>query len=569
MINLRRCRDYLGLLSIRTKDGKVTPLRLNEPQKRFYDAVAAQWREKRPVRVIVLKARQEGFSTLTEGILFWACATQENTDALVIAHKEDATANLFRMTRLYYDTLPEAIKPMRAASNAQEIVFDRPAGAAPEVGAGLRSRIRCATAGGQGVGRSDTLRAVHMSEFAFWPGDKLATYTGIMQAVPDLPGTIVIIESTANGYDAFKDLWDAAVQAWESGERDGFMPLFFPWYEMESYRRPVPENFQRTPEEEKLARTYGLDDAQLSWRRWCIKTNCGGDAQIFRQEYPATPDEAFLATGTCVFDKQALALRRAQVKDVRPERGRFAYDYDDTRPRGQKLRDIRWEPDAAGEIRIYAQPEAGVPYVLGGDTAGDGSDAFTGQVLDNRTGAQAAVLQQQLDETEYTRQMYCLGTWYNTALMGIEINYSTYPQKELERLGYKRFYVRERVDTYTGAVMQAYGWETTSRTRPLMIDNLKAVARENLELIGDWGTLGEMLTFVYDERRRPAAELGKHDDLVMALAIAHQIRPQQRYTRAPKPGGKTAWTKTMWEDYWAADAAQRAYLRKRWGEPEE
>ena len=165
--------------------------------------------------------------------------------------------------------------------------------------------------------------------------------------------------------------------------------------------------------------------------------------------------------------------------------------------------------------------------------------------------------------------MYCLGTWYNTALMGIEINYSTYPQKELERLGYTKFYVRERVDTYTGAVMQAYGWETTSRTRPLMIDNLKAVARENLELIGDRETLGEMLTFVYDERRRPAAELGKHDDLVMALAIAHHIRPQQRYSRTHPPGEKTTWTKTMWEDYWAADADQRAYLRKRWGEPEE
>ncbi len=568
-MNLRRCRDYLGLLSIRTKDGKVMPFRLNEPQRRFYNAIAERFRAGKPVRAIVLKARQEGFSTLTEGILFWACATQENTDALVIAHKEDATANLFRMTKLYYDTLPAAIKPMRAASNAQELVFDRPSGASAEVGKGLRSRIRCATAGGQGVGRSDTLRAVHMSEFAFWPGDKLGTYAGIMQAVPDLPGTIVIIESTANGYDAFKDLWDAAVKAWESGDEDGFMPLFFPWYEMASYRRDVPADFKRTAEEEKIADAYGLDDAQLCWRRWCIKTNCGGDALIFQQEYPATADEAFLATGTCVFDKQALALRRAQVKDVQPERGRFAYDYDDKRPRGQKIKDIRWEPDTAGEIRIFTKPEDGAPYVIGGDTAGDGSDAFVGQVLDNRTGAQAAVLQQQLDETEYTRQMYCLGVYYNDALLGIEINYSTYPQKELERLGYKRFYVRERVDTYTGAVMQTYGWETTSRTRPLMIDNLKAVAREEPELIGDYGTLGEMLTFVYDERRRPAAEYGKHDDLVMALAIAHEIRPQQRYTRAPDPGRKTVWTKTMWEDYWAADAEQRVYLRGKWGDPEE
>ena len=569
MINLRCCRDYLSLLSIRTKDGKVIPFVLNEPQRRFYEAVAARFRAGKPVRVIVLKARQEGFSTLTEAILFWMTATAENTDAMVIAHKEDATANLFRMTRLYYDTLPEQIRPMRAASNAQELVFDRPANAPKELGQGLRSRIRCATAGGQGVGRSDTLRAVHMSEFAFWPGDKMATYTGIMQAVPDLPGTMVVIESTANGYDAFKDLWDAAVESWERGDDDGFMPLFFPWYEMAAYRRTPPPDFVRTPEEDKLAEVYGLDDGQLCWRRWCIKTNCGGDAQIFRQEYPATPDEAFIATGRCVFDKDALTLRREQVRKLRPERGRFAYTYDDRRPQGEKITDIRWEPDDRGEIRILHRPEAGVPYVLGGDTAGDGSDCFAGQVLDNRTGAQAAVLQQQLDETEYTRQMYCLGMYYNTALMGIEINYSTYPQKELQRLGYPKFYVRERVDTYTGAVMQTYGFETNSRTRPLMIDGLKAVAREAPEMIGDYETLGEMLTFVYDERRRPQAEVGKHDDLVMALAIAHCIRPQQRYTAKLPAGKRVQWTRTMWEDYDNATAEQKIYLRRKWGEPEE
>ena len=164
--------------------------------------------------------------------------------------------------------------------------------------------------------------------------------------------------------------------------------------------------------------------------------------------------------------------------------------------------------------------------------------------------------------------MYCLGMYYNTALIGVEINYSTYPEKELERLGYPRLYVRERVDTYTGATMQTFGFETTTATRPLIIDNLRSVVRENIELVGDYETLGEMLTFVYDENYKPQAQAGEHDDLVMALAIAHQIRGQQSYTVAAAEDEASAeWTDSMWEDWRNADMAGREYLEKLWGNP--
>ena len=261
-----------------------------------------------------------------------------------------------------------------------------------------------------------------------------------------------------------------------------------------------------------------------------------------------------------------LALRRSQAEALEVKRGCFRFTYDDTAKKGQKIRDIRFVEGGEVIVRILTPPEPGVPYVLGGDTAGTGSDRFTGQVLDNRTGKQAAVLQHEQDETLYTRQMYCLGMYYNQALIGVETNYSTYPQKELERLGYPRFYVRERVDTYTGKTAQAYGFETTARTRPLILDNLKAVAAQELSLIGDYETLGEMLSFVYGPDFKPQALAGKHDDLVMALAIAHFIRRQQRY-RKDDPDSTRPWTQDMWDDYRAADRRTKAHLLEKWGKP--
>lgn len=555
-------------LKIRTKDKKIVPLVLNQPQEMLYDAVKDQYRRRVPIRIIVLKARQEGMSTMTEALIFHRSATASNVSSMIVAHKEDSTANLFRMSKLFYDYLPGPVRPMLKNSNAQELNFENPT-ADPEEkkkNPGLRSRIRCATAGGGGVGRSDTLQNVHASEFAFWPGDKLETLIGLLQAVPDDPETLVVIESTANGFDQFKDLWDRAVEAWDRGEKDGWVPLFVPWWKMGEYRRRY-DGFSLTEEENRLVAAYGLDTEQLSWRRWCIKTNCGGELDRFRQEYPASPDEAFLASGRCVFDQERLVLRRAEVKEAPWEYGSFVYDYNDARPPREKLQNIRWVADPKGLIRVHRQPEEGRPYVIGGDTAGTGSDKFTGQVLDNVTGEQVAVLQHQFDETMYARQMYCLGWFYGWALIGVETNYSTYPEKELERLGYPNLFVRRREDTFTGKSVAAFGFETTSTTRPLIIDGLKEVARAHLETIGDFETLGEMLSFVYNEDYRPEAEGGKHDDLVMALAIAHYIRPSQRREVKTHRGERARWTEDQWEDYRNATAEGKAYLLGTWGNP--
>ena len=550
-------------LKIRTKEGLITRLILNPPQLRLYEAIKKQWEAGKPVRIIILKARQMGFSTLTEAILFWLTITAKNVETMIVAHVEEATSNLFRMSQLFYNLLPDRLKPMQKASNAQELVFDRPAKYKGKR-EGLNSRIRCATAGGHGVGRSATIRNLHLSEFAFWPGNKRVTLAGLMQAVPDKPGTVVIIESTANGFDEFKQLWDEAVQSQEEGG-EGFIPIFFAWFEMPEYRRPVPQNFQRTQEEQELADTFGLCDEQLAWRRWCIKVNCGGSVELFHQEYPCTPDEAFVSTGHCVFDKPSLVLRRKVVQGYKWERGAFRIEKDVA----GKIVDFKWEPSKDGAIRILKKPIKGVPYVLGGDTAGTGSDKFAGQVLDNRTGKQVAVLHHRYGERMFAEQMYCLGMYYNTALIGVETNYSTYPEMVLEELGYPRLYVRERYDNYLKKTVDAFGFDTNTATRPVLIDTLKDVARDSLDTITDFDTLGEMLTFVYDDKFKAAADTGEHDDLVMALGIAHRIRHQQstKAKKSKKNPATAPWTEDMWQDYRNGSEEQKRMMRKLWGDP--
>ena len=177
--------------------------------------------------------------------------------------------------------------------------------------------------------------------------------------------------------------------------------------------------------------------------------------------------------------------------------------------------------------------------LFGGDTAGEGSDYFTGHVIDNITGKQVAKLRHEFDEIEYTRQMYCLGMYYNEALIGIEANFSTYPIKELDRLKYPKQFVREKEDEYTNKLEKRLGFKTTSVTRPLILGQLQKIVLEEIDKINDKDTLEEMLTFVRNEKGRAEAQEGCHDDLVMGLAISYYIREQQTFKLLPKPTPKT------------------------------
>lgn len=233
--------------------------------------------------------------------------------------------------------------------------------------------------------------------------------------------------------------------------------------------------------------------------------------------------------GKTVFDARAIQKRLEDIPTA-IKTGYFDYDYD-----GLHISNIRWINDKNGYIRLYAIPNTPefTQYCIGGDTAGEGSDYFVGQVLDAKTGKQVAVLKHQFDADQYTRQMYCLGKYYKDALIGIEANFDSYPIMELQRLGYQKQYVREAQDTYTGKTEKRYGFKTTALTRPTSISRLIEIVREHCNLLNDKETLEELLTIIRNEKGRIEAPQGGHDDMMMSLAIAYQVKEQVVFINNP------------------------------------
>lgn len=225
--------------------------------------------------------------------------------------------------------------------------------------------------------------------------------------------------------------------------------------------------------------------------------------------------------GNTIFDANKVSKRIAEVSEP-SSKGYFDYKYD-----GLRISSIRWIEAENGFISIYRKPDPKLRYVIGGDTAGEGSDYFVGQVL-SQSGEQVAVLRHQMDSDLYAKQIYCLGKYYNNALLTIEVNFDSHPIKELQRFGYTHMYIREVNDTALNKYRKTYGFKTDSWTRPSILNHLIELVREHTEFFNDRLTLEEMLTFVRNEKGRMEAKNGAHDDLVMALAIAYEGMNQLR-----------------------------------------
>jgi hypothetical protein len=284
-------------LKIKTKAGTLVQFKPNRAQLYVHERLEEQKRETGRVRALILKARQQGFSTYIAGRYYHKASLTHGTSVFILTHEQPATDNLFNMVARYHEHTP--LKPSTGAANAKELLFNR-----------LDSGYSVATAGQKAVGRSKTVQLFHGSEVAFWPnaGEHFA---GVMQAIPDLPGTEVVLESTANGISGeFYERWQQA----EAGVGD-YIAIFVPWFWAEEYRRTVPEGFSLRTEkmigediaEAEYAKLHGLDLEQMVWRRAKIAEL--KDPALFMQEYPATAEEAFQATGHDSFIKSVHVLR--------------------------------------------------------------------------------------------------------------------------------------------------------------------------------------------------------------------------------------------------------------------
>lgn len=304
-------------LFIKTKpnaDGvvQIAPFRFNAAQRYIHKRIEEQRARVGWVRAMILKGRQQGASTYTEGRFYWKTSMNKGEKTFIMTHEGQATQNLFDMVDRYHKNVPVHVKPHVGRDNSRTLEFDR-----------LDSSYQVATAGSKGAGRSATLTNVHGSEVAFWENGDLHL-AGLFQAVALAKGTEVILESTANGVgDVFHKQWQMA----ERGESD-FQAIFVPWYWQDEYRRPLPLDFyvnghpESSPEGEltelEYQEAYGLDDEQVYWRRMKIAELGGGEDgfYLFQQEYPATADEAFQssASGNTLIKRKFVA--RARKNDV-------------------------------------------------------------------------------------------------------------------------------------------------------------------------------------------------------------------------------------------------------------
>jgi hypothetical protein len=505
------------------KNQKTMPFFLNDVQHSFIDTLNKAIEDFNngyitDISLLVLKGRQQGFTTLVTAYQLACSILNKNFQGYTLADKSDNSEAIFQnKAKFPYSQLPDALKPTEKYNNRKQLLFEK-----------INSSWAVDTAT-KDVGRSRTVNFFHGSECAFWK-DGISPIQGALGEA-FTKNCIKIYESTANGYNDYQKMWDSGVH----------INCFYEWWRTKEYNisfrsDELKADFLHTIDTKKgwiydrlrwLRDEKQLTPEQLYW--YWNKYDKYLDKDLIKQEYPCTPREAFLLSGKNVFDT-AIMLERIEKLNKPIKTGYFIYDYD-----GLRISNIRWVNDKSGYIKLYSlpnQPEF-TEYCIGGDTAGEGSDYFTGHVLDAKTGKQVAVLKHQFDADQYTRQMYCLGKYYCDALIGIEANFDSYPIKELQRLGYNKQYTREAQDTYTGKTEKRYGFKTTSLTRPTIISRLIEIVREHCDTINDKDTLEELLTIIRNEKGRIEAPEGGHDDMMMGLAIAHEIRGQVVFINEP------------------------------------
>lgn len=507
------------------KNQQTMPFFLNDVQKDFIDTLNRAKQDYEAGRIteislLVLKGRQQGFTTLVTAYQLSCSLLNKNFQGFTLADESDNSEAIFQnKAKFPYSLLPEVLKPTEKYNNRRQLLFDK-----------INSSWAVDTAT-KNVGRSRTVNFFHGSECAFWK-DGISPIQGALGEA-FTKNCIKIYESTANGFNDYQKMWDSGVH----------INCFYEWWRTPEYRisfvsEDAKAEFLREIEKKAgwiwdrlrwLMEYKNLDAEQCYW--YFNKYEKYLDKDLIKQEYPCTPKEAFLLSGKTVFDTETL-MARIETAPAPLKVGYFLYDYD-----GLQITNIRWVNDKNGYIKIYQVPN--VPqvtrYCIGGDTAGSdsGSDYFVAQVLDARTGEQVAVLRHQYDSDQFAKEVFCLGKYYKDALIGIESNFDSFPIKELQRLNYKNQYVRESVDSYTGKREKRFGFKTTALTRPTIIAKLVEIVREHCDTISDRETMEELLSITRTEKGRIEAPQGGHDDLMMALAIAHHIRDQVVFRQEP------------------------------------
>lgn len=519
------------------KEMKTVPFFLNDAQSELDDIIYNAIKDfnaglRNYLKFIVLKGRQQGFTTYITALQLAMAITRKNFHGMTLADIAENTESIFQdKAKFAFDALPPQIKPSIKFSNKQEFNF------AKKTGGGLNSRWRVTSAENKKAGRSKTLNFFHGSEAAFWTDSK-TLLIGLEEALTR--ACLTILETTANGMNYFKQLYDNN-NNWES--------LFFEWWITKEYKLNFVSEQSRIDFMNRVNNaTESEDPTSEQWAyyrcKWLLEEKKLTPEQIYwyyskwtdkgesmKQEYPCTPEEAFLASGRTYFSLELVYtwLQKLKAKNMQVKRGTYVYEYGmNTKTNNKIILDstIRFIEDPDGPVYIYEAVDKSRKYSLGGDTATDGSDRNIGFIVDKRgkTHAKVAI---ETDETLFGDLCYCLGKEYNWAIAALEVNHSTHPTKVMVEREYKNLYVRETDEVSFGkALATKYGFRTMQGNRSDMLGNVRDIIREDITVIQDIELLQEMLVFIVNDKGKAVAESGEHDDHVMAYAIACYIYSQ-------------------------------------------
>lgn len=542
---LRRCRASFRYFcetywKIRDAHGEVVAFQPNPPQLRLIEFLDSKRDRGTQIRVAILKARQMGFSTVCQAYLAWLAFCFKGQSGLTVAHLEEPSAELFGKIEFGWENLPPHFKPQRLGKTR---------GKRFQLGKSHNNALLYVDhAKNKDAGRSQTFQAAHFSEVAFWE-DARTLMTAMKPALAR--AKVVFAESTANGMgNYFYEMWQAAEKGEGHPEWNGWYPFFAPWFEMPDYqRRPTTQDRPLSADEREYQKQFGLSLAQMLWRRDMLSEM---DEEDFRQEYPSTPQEAFVTSGRPFFPHKLMDFHRPRV-EAPTRMGDFRVGRDQI---------ARFVDEPHGQLWIWQKPdERDGRYVVSADIASGGARDFTGvhvlRVLEDGLLDQVASYRGKIDPDEAATLISRLAKVYSPgrgekrrwALVAPERNVIGMQTiaKLRDVLRYPNIYTHRHLDTVDYREAKEYGWLTTPKTRTQALEGLKEVVREGRIRIRCERTFREMETFIYDDQDRPVAPRMGWDDMVMSLAIGCAVSgrvpigPAVVYVPSGDPLGDESW----------------------------
>ena len=524
---------------IKDKRGKDIKPKPNTLQKRMFAHYRKCQIEDKPCKMIILKPRQKGASTCAQALTYHHMRKHENLSGSLMGDISGTSDKVFEIYRRYaeYDHFPwtEEGGSLADGGNLADLIKLK-----------SKSAYGKETAGSKNAGRSGTIQVGNMTEVAFWPmqGERDPAL-GYLQSLYDGDNvSLVVADSTPNGPNGW------FYRTWVQDNE--WAKIFAAWFEFDDSVIPFNSDSElqdfkdtMTEDEKEEMERFDVGYEQLHWRRRVLQDKCNGDLSKFRQEYPSDPEECFLMSSRPRFHVGNLDKMVKASTDLKPKMGTMSVQTDG--------KTANFKPERLGNWKIYEEPEYDSKYLISVDTCTGEDQQMQGLAADPdfhsvqvwkasyedwhgnwHVPRLVALHHSRLDIGVLAQEIEGAARWYGDAFIIPEVNNSGLALlKYLLEAGLS-VYRRRRYNDSSGMVEKSFGWSTDKVTRKTVIDHMAAELLEENFDIPDPDVLKEMKTFVINDKGKPEAAPGHHDDHVLAAAIALYNIDSASTFKAPK-----------------------------------